>query len=110
MTTIFEGEIRSRGDWLNSDRVAEPVALASPPAVTTWEKVHRFSVIPPGLDEKYWRHARGAQGNSGVSPSRLVSTWTTGPFLARSPSPRSCVGPRCPWIRFGPASLVTWHD
>jgi hexosaminidase len=48
-------------DWLNTDSTDEPVALASPPAFTTWEKVYRFSVIPPGLDEKYWRHVRGAQ-------------------------------------------------
>jgi hexosaminidase len=48
-------------DWLNSDRPDEPVALAPPPAVTTWEKVYRFSVIPPGLDERYWHHVRGAQ-------------------------------------------------
>jgi len=40
-------------DWLSSDEVDEPVALAPRPAVTTWEKVYRFSVIPPGLDEKY---------------------------------------------------------
>ena len=48
-------------DWLNTDSSDEPVALAPPPAVTTWEKVYRFSVIPPGLDEKYWHHVRGAQ-------------------------------------------------
>jgi hexosaminidase len=48
-------------DWLNSDTTHEPVALAPPPAVTTWEKVYRFSVIPPGLDEQYWHHVRGAQ-------------------------------------------------
>jgi len=48
-------------DWLSSDEVDEPVALAPRPAVTTWEKVYRFSVIPPGLDEKYWHHVRGAQ-------------------------------------------------
>jgi hexosaminidase len=48
-------------DWLNSDDVDEPVALAPPPAVTTWEKVYRFSVIPPGLDESLWHHVRGAQ-------------------------------------------------
>jgi hexosaminidase len=48
-------------DWLNSDAVDEPVALAPPPAVTNWEKVYRFSVIPPGLDESLWHHVRGAQ-------------------------------------------------
>jgi hexosaminidase len=48
-------------DWLNSDHADEPVALAPPPAVTTWEKVYRFSVIPPGLDELHWHHVRGAQ-------------------------------------------------
>jgi hexosaminidase len=48
-------------DWLNTDSKDEPVALAPPPAVTTWEKVYRFSVIPPRLDEKYWRYVRGAQ-------------------------------------------------
>jgi hexosaminidase len=48
-------------DWLNTDSPDEPVALAPPPTVTTWEKVYRFSVIPPGLDEKYWPHVRGAQ-------------------------------------------------
>jgi hexosaminidase len=48
-------------DWLNSERADEPVALAPPPAVTTWEKVYRFSVIPPGLDERHWHHVRGAQ-------------------------------------------------
>ncbi len=48
-------------DWLNSESGDEPVALAPPPAVTTWEKVYRFSVIPPGLDEKLWHHVRGAQ-------------------------------------------------
>ena len=48
-------------DWLNSDAASEPIALAAPPAVTTWEKVYRFSVIPPGLEERHWRHVRGAQ-------------------------------------------------
>jgi hexosaminidase len=48
-------------DWLSSDAADEPVALAPPPAVTPWEKVYRFSVIPPGLDEQYWHHVRGAQ-------------------------------------------------
>jgi hexosaminidase len=48
-------------DWLNTDAQDEPVALAPPPAVTSWEKVYRFSVIPPGLDERYWHHVRGAQ-------------------------------------------------
>jgi hexosaminidase len=48
-------------DWLNSDSAHEPVALAPAPAVTPWEKVYRFSVIPPGLDERYWHHVRGAQ-------------------------------------------------
>ena len=48
-------------DWLNTDSGDEPVAMAPPPTVTPWEKVYRFSVIPPGLDERYWRHVRGAQ-------------------------------------------------
>jgi hexosaminidase len=48
-------------DWLNSDAGDEPVALAPPPAVTTWEKVYGFSVVPPGLDERHWHHVRGAQ-------------------------------------------------
>jgi hexosaminidase len=48
-------------DWLNSEASDEPVALAPPPAVTTWEKVYRFSVIPPGLHERHWHHVRGAQ-------------------------------------------------
>ncbi len=48
-------------DWLSSDAPDEPVAQAPPPAVTTWEKVYRFSVIPPGLDERHWHHVRGAQ-------------------------------------------------
>jgi len=48
-------------DWLNSDAEDEPVALAPPPAVTTWEKVYRFAVVPPGLDEGHWHHVRGAQ-------------------------------------------------
>jgi hexosaminidase len=48
-------------DWLNSGDANEPVALAPRPAVTTWEKVYRFSVIPPGLDERLWHHVRGAQ-------------------------------------------------
>jgi hexosaminidase len=48
-------------DWLNSAHEGEPVALAPPPLATTWEKVYRFSVIPPGLDERYWHRVRGAQ-------------------------------------------------
>ena len=37
------------------------MALAPPPAVTPWEKVYSFSVIPPGLDEALSHHVRGAQ-------------------------------------------------
>lgn len=48
-------------DWLNSDVADEPVALAPVPYVTPWEKVYRFSVIPPGLESSLHHHVRGAQ-------------------------------------------------
>lgn len=48
-------------DWLNSDDGDEPVALAPLPYFTPWEKVYRFSVIPPGLEESLHHHVRGAQ-------------------------------------------------
>jgi hexosaminidase len=48
-------------DWLSGDGPDEPVALAPLPVVTTWEKVYRFSVVPPGLEPQYHHHIRGAQ-------------------------------------------------
>ncbi len=48
-------------DWLNSDVADEPVALAPLPYFTPWEKVYRFSVIPPGLESSLHHHVRGAQ-------------------------------------------------
>jgi len=45
-------------DWLSSDEVDEPVALAPRPAVTTWEKVYRFSVILPARREVLASRAR----------------------------------------------------
>ena len=48
-------------DWLSSDQLGEPVALGGPPLVTPWEKVFRFSPLPPGLDESLHPRIRGAQ-------------------------------------------------
>ena len=48
-------------DWLNSDVANEPAALAPLPYFTPWEKVYRFSVIPPGLEASLHHHVRGAQ-------------------------------------------------
>ena len=57
-------------DWLNSDSTDEPVALASPPAVTTWEKVYGFSVIPPVSTSGCTITSAGRRRNSGASTSR----------------------------------------
>jgi hexosaminidase len=48
-------------DWLSSDSLDEPVAVAPVPCVTTWEKVYGFEVIPDGLDPTLTHHVRGAQ-------------------------------------------------
>ncbi len=48
-------------DWLNAEGADEPVALAPLPFCTPWEKVYRFSVIPPGLDASLHHRVRGAQ-------------------------------------------------
>jgi len=48
-------------DWLSSLSPAEPVAVASAPFATTWEKVYGFSVVPLDLDPTYAHHVRGAQ-------------------------------------------------
>jgi hexosaminidase len=48
-------------DWLSSDREGEPVAVAPQPAVTTWEKVYEFDVVPDGLAPEFIARLRGAQ-------------------------------------------------
>ncbi len=48
-------------DWLNSDRPDEPVAIAPPPAVTTWQRVYQFVVVPPELEAELVARVRGAQ-------------------------------------------------
>lgn len=48
-------------DWLNSDSLDEPVAVAPWPYVTTWEKVYRVRLIPDGLDVAQHHRIRGAQ-------------------------------------------------
>jgi len=61
-------------DWLSSDEVDEPVALAPRPAVTTWEKVYRFSVIPPGSTRSIGITCEGRKYNSGASTLPRAST------------------------------------
>jgi hexosaminidase len=48
-------------DWPQSESPAEPVALTKPPWPTTLEKVYKFSVIPPGLEDSLHSHILGAQ-------------------------------------------------
>ncbi|MHB2029210.1 MAG: beta-N-acetylhexosaminidase [Acidimicrobiales bacterium] len=48
-------------DWLNSSEPTEPVAIAPPPMVTSWEKVYQYSVVPPNLDPAFHHCVRGAQ-------------------------------------------------
>ncbi len=48
-------------DWLSSDSLDEPVAVAPVPCFTTWEKVYGFEVIPADLDPALTHHIRGAQ-------------------------------------------------
>ncbi len=48
-------------DWLSSDRESEPVAVAPRPAVTTWQKVYGFDVVPDGLAPEFIVRLRGAQ-------------------------------------------------
>ncbi len=48
-------------DWLNSDAPGEPVAIGSPPRVTTWERVYAFRVVPDDFDAAMAARVRGAQ-------------------------------------------------
>ena len=48
-------------DWLSSDHVDEPVAVAPQPFFTTWEKVYGFCVIPLDLEPEFHHHVRGPQ-------------------------------------------------
>ncbi len=48
-------------DWLNSGELAEPVAIAPAPHVTTWESVYGFEVVPARLEAELAHHVRGAQ-------------------------------------------------
>ena len=48
-------------DWLSSDNPDEPVAVATAPSITTWERVYGYQIIPPSLESSAARHIRGAQ-------------------------------------------------
>lgn len=48
-------------DWRQSDDPLEPLAMAFPLAMSTWEKVYGFTVVPDGLDDEAASRILGAQ-------------------------------------------------
>ena len=48
-------------DWPQSTNPDEPVALMQPPYPTSLEKVYKFKVIPPGLEDEFVPRILGAQ-------------------------------------------------